>query len=64
MACKQLSLTYAPRALAAYGTAPTYHQLWIAAVAGCIPAEKAGKRWMIREADLATIASHLFQAAR
>lgn len=54
---KKLTLIEAPRALMAHiAPPPTYHQLWMAAVAGRIPAEKVGKRWMIRAADLERIA--------
>lgn len=59
MTDKTLSLTEAPRALAAYGTPPTYHQLWMAVVAGRVPAEKVGKRWMIRTDDLEIVAKAL-----
>jgi len=62
MTCKQLSLTDAPRALAVFGATTTYHKLWMAAVAGSVPAEKVGKRWMIREADLEAIAHTLTSA--
>ena len=59
MADKTLSLTDAPRALAAYGTPPSYQQLWKAVVAGRVPAEKVGKRWMIRTDDLEIVAKAL-----
>jgi hypothetical protein len=48
-----------PRALREYGLATTYQRLWRAAVAGSIPAERVGKRWHVRTADLAIIAQIL-----
>jgi hypothetical protein len=56
MAETQLFLTDVPRALAPFGAHATYQQLWGAAVAGRIPAERVGRKWTIRTADLATIA--------
>ena len=37
-----ITLTDAPRALAAHGLATTYQRLWVAIVAGQVPAERAG----------------------
>ncbi|SUZ33895.1 hypothetical protein ROE7235_03670 [Roseibaca ekhonensis] len=54
-----IPLTDAPRALAAHGLATTYQRLWGAVVAGQVPAERVGKRWHVREADLAVIAKTL-----
>ena len=54
-----LTLTDAPRALAAHGLATTYHRLWVAIIAGHVPAERVGKRWHVREADLPIIAKTL-----
>ena len=54
-----LTLTDAPRALAAHGLATTYHRLWVAIIAGQVPAERVGKRWHIRAADLPIIAETL-----
>ena len=54
-----IPLTDAPRALRAHGLSTTYNALWIAIVAGHVPAERVGKRWYVREADLATIAQIL-----
>ena len=54
-----IPLTDVPRALAAHGLATTYHQLWVAVVAGQVPAKRVGKKWHVREADLATIAQIL-----
>jgi len=54
-----LPLTDAPCALAAHGLSTTYQRLWVAIVAGQVPAERVGKRWHVREADLAVIAKTL-----
>ena len=54
-----ITLTDAPRALAAHGLATTYHRLWVAIIAGQVPAERVGKRWHVREADLPIIAETL-----
>ena len=54
-----IPLTDAPRALRAHGLSTTYQCLWVAVVAGQVPAERVGKRWHVREADLATIAQIL-----
>ena len=54
-----IPLTDAPRALRAYGLSTTYNALWIAIVAGRVPAERVGKRWYVRAADLAVIAQIL-----
>ena len=54
-----ITLTDAPRALAAHGLATTYHRLWVAIVAGHVPAERVGKRWHVRASDLAVIAKTL-----
>ena len=55
----KLTLTDAPRALAAHGLATTYHRLWVAIIAGQVPAERVGKRWHVREDDLPIIAETL-----
>ena len=52
-------LTDAPRALRAHGLSTTYNALWIAIVAGRVPAERVGKRWHVRTADLPIIAQIL-----
>jgi hypothetical protein len=54
-----LKLTEAAHALAARGTPVTYHRLWMAVVAGRVPARRAYGRWVVRSADLATIADRL-----
>ena len=54
-----IPLTDAPRALRAYGLSTTYNALWTAIVAGQVPAERVGKRWHVREADLPIIAETL-----
>ena len=54
-----IPLTDAPRALRAHGISTTYNALWIAIVAGHVPAERVGKRWHVRAADLAVIAQIL-----
>jgi len=54
-----IPLTDAPRALRAYGLSTTYNALWTAIVAGQVPAERVGKRWHVRAADLAVIAQIL-----
>jgi len=54
-----IPLTDAPRALRAHGLSTTYNALWIAIVAGRVPAERFGKRWYVRAADLAVIAQIL-----
>ena len=57
-----LTLTDAPRALAAHGLATTYHRLWVAIIAGQVPGVRVGKRWHVREADLPIIAKTLTKA--
>ena len=54
-----ITLTDAPRALAAHGLATTYQRLWRAVVAGEVPAERVGKKWHVRTADLPIIAQIL-----
>jgi len=54
-----IPLTEAPRALRAHGLFTTYNALWIAIVAGQVPAERVGKRWHVRAADLPIIAQNL-----
>ena len=54
-----IPLTDAPRALRAYGLSTTYNALWTAIVAGEVPAERVGKRWHVRTADLPIIAQIL-----
>jgi hypothetical protein len=49
----------APRALREYGLATTYQRLWRAVVAGEVPAERVGKKWHVRTADLPIIAQIL-----
>ena len=48
-----------PRALREYGLATTYQRLWRAVVAGEVPAERVGKKWHVRTADLPIIAQIL-----
>jgi hypothetical protein len=48
-----------PRALRAYGLSTTYQRLWRAVVAGDVPAERVGKKWHVRTADLPIIAQIL-----
>jgi len=55
----KITLTDAPRALAAQGCEILYQRLWGAVIAGQVPAERVGKRWYIREADLPIIAKTL-----
>jgi hypothetical protein len=57
-----IPLTDAPRALRAHGLSTTYNALWIAIVAGHVPAVRVGKRWHVRAADLAVIALTLTKA--
>ena len=54
-----IPLTDAPRALRAYGLSTTYQRLWGAVVSGRVPAERVGKRWHVRAADLPIIAQIL-----
>lgn len=55
-----ISLMDTPRELADAGfRAPSYSQLWAAAVGMKIPAHKVGSRWMIRADDLEVIAHAL-----
>ena len=56
---KTLPLTDAALALATRGTPVSYRALWGAAIEGRIPATRLGRRWIVQEADLATIASRL-----
>jgi hypothetical protein len=50
-----------PRAVAAMTgqPAPSYHQLYLAAVAGRFPAEQVRGRWRVQRADLPAIARAL-----
>jgi len=54
-----IPLTDAPRALRAHGLSTTYQRLWRAVVNGEVPAERVGKKWHVREADLPIIAQIL-----
>jgi hypothetical protein len=54
-----IPLTDTPCALAAHGLSTTYQRLWVAIVAAQVPAERVGKRWHVREADLPIIAETL-----
>jgi len=54
-----IPLTDAPRALRAHGLSTTYQRLWGAVVSGQVPGVRVGKRWHVRESDLATIAQIL-----
>ena len=54
-----ITLTDAPRALRAHGCETSYSRLWRAVVAGQVPAERVGKKWHVREADLPIIAQIL-----
>ena len=54
-----IPLTDAPRALRAHGLSTTYNALWTAIVAGEVPAERVGKKWHVRTADLPIIAQIL-----
>ena len=54
-----LTLTDAPRALAAYGCETSYQRLWGAAIEGRIPVARIGRRLFVQEADLALIADRL-----
>ena len=54
-----IPLTEVPRALRAHGLFTTYNALWIALVAGQVPAERVGKRWHVRTDDLVVIAQTL-----
>ena len=54
-----IPLTDAPRALRAHGLSTTYQRLWGAVVSGQVPAERVGKRWHVRTADLPIIAQIL-----
>ena len=54
-----IPLTDAALALAARGTPVSYRALWGAVVEGRVPAQRVGARWVVRSADLATIADRL-----
>ena len=54
-----IPLTDAPRALRAHGCETSYQRVWGAVVSGQVPAERVGKRWYVRAADLAVIAQIL-----
>ncbi len=41
-----------------HGLSVSYKQLWTAAVAGLIPAYRAGRAWRFAEADEEAIAAH------
>lgn len=56
MTKKQLQLIDAARALPAYGVNPSYQQIWGAVASGRVPAERVGKKWVINEVDLGTVA--------
>lgn len=59
-----IPLPDAPRALKAHGATVTYLNLWRLVVAGDVPAERAGGRWVINPADLPRIAATLSTDAR
>jgi|SoiMethySBSTD1v2_1073268.scaffolds.fasta_scaffold321655_3 hypothetical protein len=40
------------------GPAPSYAMLWSLIASGRVPAERIGRRWVIRGADLPVIAAH------
>lgn len=48
-----------PRALRPFGARCSYQQAWKAVVAGELPAERDGSRWLVRSADLPEIARAL-----
>lgn len=52
-----VTLTDLPRALRAYGVDTTYQRCWRAVVAGHIPADRDGRKWSVKKADLPVIAS-------
>jgi len=56
-----ISLTDTPRALREHGATCSYMQLWKAVVAGDIPAQRIGTKWILRKADLPVIAQTLTQ---
>ena len=59
-----IPLPDAPRALKAHGASITYLSLWRLVVAGDVPAERAGGRWVINPADLPRIAATLSHDGR
>lgn len=59
MSTETISLTELPRALRSHGARLTYQKAWQLAVAGDLPAERDGSRWLIRSADLPEIARSL-----
>lgn len=56
---EQLTITDTARALREYGVRLTYQQIWRAVVAGDIPAKRIGKKWMVAQSDLPSIAQQL-----
>lgn len=54
-----ITLAELPRALRPYGARLSYQSAWKAVVAGDLPAERDGSRWLIRSADLPEIARTL-----
>jgi hypothetical protein len=48
-----------PRAMRELGADASYLTAWRAIVAGDIPAERRGARWLVRRSDLPEIARHL-----
>jgi hypothetical protein len=59
MSPDKINLTDLPRALRPHGARITYQKAWQLAVAGDLPAERDGSRWLIRSADLPEIARSL-----
>jgi hypothetical protein len=53
---EKLTLTDLPRALRDMGLDVSYRRIWVAVTEGRVPAEKHGKRWMIKRADLPAVA--------
>jgi len=64
MACKNIALPDAVAALVPFGATPSYNQLWSAAVTARIPAHRIGRKWIIKEDDLPTIAQAFLAGVR
>ena len=60
---EHISLTNTPRALREHGATCSYMHLWKAVVAGDIPAQRIGSKWVLRKADLPEIAKILTDKA-
>jgi len=67
MQCKNhesVTLTDLPRALRDFDVSASYQQCWRAVVSGDIPARRAGRKWLIAENDVPTVARFFEQTSQ